>query len=108
MIKINSPEDVYVVSEKIIGNLVNNKLTYFSVLVGEEGTLSPCFFTPTAQVSKGKSLICVEDYEKILKLLLSHPHVSNIEYDEKRNMIFALFQSPYPINSDIEEEVEIE
>ena len=97
---IKMPEDVHIVSEKIICQLVNRKLAYFSLLVDEDYCVSSCFVTPVTQVSKGKSMIMVEDYETILKLLLSHPYVSQIEYDEERNVIYAIFKSPYPIKEE--------
>ena len=98
--KIKSPEDIQTVSDKIIGQLVKNRLTYFSIMVDEEDISSSCFFSPVTKTSKNQSMIMVEDYEKILKLLLSHPKVSDIEYDEKGNVISAVFQNPYPIEGD--------
>lgn len=100
MIKIKTLEDARAVSDKIMAQLVNGKLTYFNILFGEEDNISPCFFSPVTQVSKGKSMIMVGDYEKILKLLLSHPKISDLQYNEKENMILAEFQSPYPMDND--------
>ena len=102
MVKIKSVEDIRSIQNKIIEQLVLGKLTYFSLTIGEEDEFSLCFFTPTSDVSKNqsmiKAMIMVDDYEKLLKVLLSHPKISDIEYDEKNNVIYAVFESPYPIS----------
>ncbi len=97
--KIKSVEDISSIQDRIIGNLVQGKFTYFSLTIGEEDEISSCFFSPITHL-QGKtpdSMIMVEDYEKLLKVLLSHPKISDIEYDEKNNMVSAVFESPYAL-----------
>jgi len=97
MMKIKSVEDIAQAEERILGHLVQGKLTYFSLLFGEESDISSCFFTPVTQLQKEGtgSMIMVDDYGKLLKVLLSHPNISRIEYDEKENMISAVFECPF-------------
>ncbi len=96
MIRINTVEDIQNIQENILGQLVQGKLTYFSLIIGEDGEASSCFFTPTSKLKDGQSMIMVEDYEKLLRVLLCHPMISDIEYNEKENCISAVFESPYP------------
>lgn len=104
MFKIKSVEDIRSIQDKIIGQLVLGKFTYFSLAIGEEDEVSSCFFSPIThlQGKKADSMIMVEDYEKLLAILLSHPFVSDIEYDEKNNVIHAIFKSPYPADRGME------
>jgi len=50
----------------------------------------------TNELPKGKaqSFLAVEDYTKLLILLLEHPKVQNLEYDEKNNAVTAIFVAP--------------
>lgn len=91
MIKIKTIQDVKAVSDKAI----EKKLTYFSVLFAEESSLSSCFFTPTSKLPNARGMIFVNDYEKVMKVLLSHPKIRELEYDEKENVISCVFSSPY-------------
>jgi len=43
---------------------------------------------------KAESFLAVEDYTKLLILLLGHPKVRNLEYDEKNHCIMAVFIAP--------------
>jgi len=37
----------------------------------------------------------VGDYERLVRLLLSHPKVKDLEYNEKEGMLSAVFEDPY-------------
>lgn len=104
MTKIKSIEDVRSIQDKIIGQLVLGNLTYFSLAI-EEDEFSSCFFIPSTYGTPSRvflRLIMLEDYEGLLAILLSHPFVSDIEYDEKNNVIHAIFKSPYPADRGME------
>jgi len=116
--KIKTVKDVVDVSNKIIGELVSHeKLTAFILSVDhEDGTLSTCAFTPVSKISatfartepegtergyyyknlpnKAESFLAVEDYTKIMLLLLGHPKIRNLEYYEKDNSVMAIFVAP--------------
>jgi len=98
--KIETIENVKTISHMILGKLLTgNYLCYFNIVVGELGGCSPCFFTPTSQIhegnEKGKGMIFVGDYEKLMMLLMSHPNISDLEYDVEKNMITACFNNPF-------------
>lgn len=96
MVKIKTAKDVKSVSNKIVGQLVKGNLTYFNIVVAESNIFSNCFFTPTTEIEgKQKRMIFVGDYEKILYMLLSHPKISDIDYNPSRNMVSAVFENPY-------------
>lgn len=81
--------------EKLIGE---KSLVYFSILVDQKGVCSNCFFSPVSE-SRGankQKMIFVDDIEKLIRLLLSHPKVSDLKYDEKENMIQAVFTDEAP------------
>ena len=92
--KIKTLNDAKTVGDLCIGKLVTEKsLVYFSILVAQEYSASNCFFSPVSEIRKDKKkMIFVEDIEKLIRLLLSHPQVNDLEYDEKENMISATFQ----------------
>ena len=98
--KIQNLEDVKTVSQMIMRRLVVEKnLCYFNIVVGEVGGFSQCFFTPTTQIHEGKEtrykpkMIFVGDYDKLMMLLMSHPNISDLEYDVEENMITACFNN---------------
>lgn len=94
--EIKTVQDIIDAGHEIIGHLVQGKMTYFNLLVEEEAGSSACFFTPASQLQDtGKHMIMVEDYEKILMVLLSHPDIESLEYDPERNMVTAIFKNPY-------------
>lgn len=95
--KIKDVHDAHKVGDLCIGKLVGEKsLVYFNIIVLQEDVSSNCYFSPVSEVRKPKENVVkyahfVEDVEKIIKLLLSHPKVSDVEYHEKENMISATF-----------------
>lgn len=93
LLKIKTVKDVVEASNKIIEDLVANKrLTVFNLLVDHgEGTMSNCTWTPTSKVSAGQSFLAVEDYAKIMILLLTHSRIKDLEYDEKNHAVTAVF-----------------
>lgn len=96
MRKIQNIKDVREVGNVIIGKLVKGSLAYFNLIVADlTGDVSNAFFTPTSKISEKKSMIFVSDYEKVMMLLLSHPKVSDLEYNEEENAVTAVFNNPY-------------
>ena len=93
--KIKAIRDISGIFEKILSKLVKENLCYFSLCVSDSTGFSQCFFTPTSEIRKEKkNMIFVQDYEKLLMLLLSHPKISDIDYDEEENAISAIFDNP--------------
>ena len=81
--------------EKLVGE---KSLVYFSISVDQDGDVSSCFFSPVSE-SRGankQKMFFVDDIEKLIRLLLSHPKVSDLEYIEEENMIYATFQDELP------------
>jgi len=98
--KIKDLDDAKKVGDICIGKLVMEKsVVYFSILVCQEYSASNSYFSPVSELrGEKKKMIFVEDIEKLIRLLLSHPQVSDLEYDEKENMISATFQDPGKIH----------
>ena len=92
--KIKDVHDAKKVGDICIGKLVMEKsVVYFNILVTQDYSASNCFFSPVSDLrGEKKKMIFVDDIEKLIRLLLSHPQVSNLEYDDKENMISATFQ----------------
>jgi len=97
-LKIKTVEDAVAASNNILANLVSNaahKLTEFNLLVDEgEGNMTNIAWTPTSQLADGKNFLMVEDYIKTIILLLTHPRITDIEYNEKEHVITAVFWAP--------------
>lgn len=93
--KIKTAKDIVEASNMIIGNIVSqNKITIFNLVVDHgEGTMSSCAWTPTTKVAEHQSFLAVEDYSKIMILLMTHPRIKSLEYDEKDHMISAIFSA---------------
>jgi hypothetical protein len=96
-LEIKSVRDIFEASRRIMEYLISQKkLAIFNVLVDHgEGTISNCMWTPTTKLADDKSFLAVEDYAKIMVLLLTHPKVKELEYNEKEHMITAVvFAAP--------------
>jgi hypothetical protein len=102
--RIKSVEDIRPIENKLVERLLEGNLTYFSLVFVEEDEISNCCFTPTSRLPAKDTMIFVGDYGKLLKILLSHPNISDIGYDEKDNAVTAIFESPYPADRGEEEE----
>ena len=91
--KIKTVKDVVEASNKILGHLVGEqKLAIFNLLVDDgDGNISSCAWTPTSKLADGESFLAVEDYAKIIVLLLTHPRIKDLEYDEKNHQVTAVF-----------------
>jgi len=90
--------------KKILKKVVEEgRLVYFNIGYWDSGGVSPCHFSPV--VPHKSRIIFVDDYEKILVMLLSHPKVREIEYDEKEGCVSAFFDVPeeYWKEEDVEE-----
>ena len=92
-VKIKTVKDVVEASNKIFGHLVGEqKLAIFNLLVDDgDGNISSCAWTPTSKLADGKPFPAVEDYAKIIVLLLTHPRIKDLEYDEKNHQVTAVF-----------------
>lgn len=100
--KIDSVAAARQASDRILEKLVAGQgVAYFNLLVDEgDGVVSSCMFTPAVPVS-GSTLkatnqslppgefLAVDDYLKIMLLLLNHPKVLSLEYNEKENAVTA-------------------
>jgi len=99
-VKIKTVADAKQVANDCIGQLVTDqRLVYFSLLVSDlEGNVTNCYFSPTAPIYPKiggiveKKSIFVNDIGKLLRMLLSHPKITNLKYDPKENVISACFQ----------------
>lgn len=94
--KIKTLKDIVGASQKIMECFIGKKraATFNLVVDHGEGTASNCAWTPACKVSPGQSFLAVEDYDKIMVLLLTHPRIKNLEYDEKDNVVSAWFSAP--------------
>lgn len=94
--KIETIRDIIEVTDLILEKLIGQKnLAVLTLLVTDEAGFSQCFFTPTSQIGPAKSFIQVGDYEKVLMMMLAHPHIEELEYDPDQNMISGLFKNPF-------------
>ncbi len=96
--KIKTVKDVHEAGAHIIGEMVRTgKVAYFSLVVDHnDGTLSNLMFAcdtplPREEGKGPQRFVAVDDYAKLMLLLLKHPQVKDLEYDEKRNLIGAVF-----------------
>lgn len=96
VLKIKTIKDIVGTANNIIEHLVSQKaMTGFNLLVDHgEGTLSNCAWTPTTKITQGQHFLAVEDYTKIMILLLTHPRVKELEYHEKEHTVTAVFSAP--------------
>jgi len=76
---------------------------YFTVAFVDSGGISQTDFSPIV-VRESIYVGNVFDFEKILLILLTHPHISEIYYEEKENRILAIFQLPSKIERILEGE----
>lgn len=104
MRKIETLKDVREVADIIMGKVVKGKVAYFNLVVSDSTGFSQAFFSPVTETSKGKNkkMLFVGDYEKLMMLLLSHPKISQVQYDEEENAISAVFDNPF--KEEIEDE----
>jgi len=93
--KISDLEDWKAIEEKVLGDLLHGKAAYFGLLVWEGTSATSCFFSPAVTGRGDKGTLFVGDYERLVRLLLSHPKVKDIEYNPKERMISAVFEDPY-------------
>ena len=97
--------------KKVLGKILTEiaekgRTVYFSIAYWEFDTISPCYFTPIAPLRKGDYCLFPDDYEKILVILLTHPRIKEVVYNEKEGCIMASFETPEEYWEE-EEEVEV-
>ena len=86
-------ENLKKVIEKILNKVVTEgNLVYFNIGYWDSSGISPCHFSPV--VPHKARYVFVDDYEKILVMLLTHPNIKDIEYNEKEGCISAFFEVP--------------
>ena len=78
---------------KIISELKKGKIVYFDIACWELDCISSCQFTPVVLEGKNQYMF-IDDYEKILVILLTHPKVKDLEFNEKEGCITADFEVP--------------
>jgi len=74
---------------EILQRVANGCPPYFTIAYWEFSDVYTLHFTPLV----GKTLF-VEDYLKLIVILLTHPKVSDVEWDREKNMITAMFEVP--------------
>ena len=95
-IKIKILEDMKKVSHQILEKVVKGNICYFNLIVCELDMASSAFFTPTAPIrGENKRFLGVDDYEKLIMLLLSNPNCKDLAYNPKENCIIANFFNPF-------------
>lgn len=94
--EIKTLQDIIDVSNKVIGKLVVKKgIATFGLVVDHgDGSLSNCAWTPAVAVGENQKFLAVEDYEKIMLMLQLHSRISHLSYNEKENLITAVFNAP--------------
>ena len=100
---IARPEDFQKIEERILGDLVKGRLTYFALTVADLSGFSSCFFSPAAPLKRKQDTLFVQDYGKIVRLLLSHPKIRHIEYDPEEPAISAVFDDPFEEENRVDE-----
>lgn len=80
------------IADQCIAKFVKGNLVYFNLYVAAESEGSNCYFSPISTSRKDQQkIVFVNDIEKLIRFLLSHPKVEDIRYYEKENMITAVF-----------------
>jgi len=83
-------------------------LPYYNIAVIDNSGASPLMFSHIVQVFDEKMGVVIDtlfsDYEKMLKLLLSHPHVKELFWNEKKNCIEATFEVPQELSEEDEDD----
>jgi len=92
---IATAKDFELIEERILRDLVQGRLTYFALTVTDATGFSSCFFAPATKTKEGQGMIFVQDYGKIVRLLISHPKIRHVEYDPEEPAISAVFEDPY-------------
>jgi len=92
-------EDVMEVAKDCTRFLIEKKRpVYFNIAFWAADEVSSLYFAPVAPMEKDGGWTWVSfppfDYEKLLMLLLTHPRVSEVEYDDKEGAIYAIFNAP--------------
>jgi hypothetical protein len=73
------------VADKLIEYFVIKQcIPYFNITYVEDYSMSNCFFTPATRGN-----LFVSDYEKILRILLDHPKLKDLELCEEENEIYV-------------------
>ena len=95
VIALARPQDYEMIQPTIFADLVNGHVTYFSVTFRDATGWSSCFFAPVTQDKDDKAMMFVGDYEKVVRILLSHPKIRHVEYAPEWRVIQAIFDDPY-------------
>ena len=95
VIALARPQDYELIEKTVLEDLIHGYTTYFSVTVAHDTTFSSCFFTPISKDKEHRAMMFVGDYEKVVRILLSHPKIRHVEYTRKEHVIHAIFDDPY-------------
>jgi len=97
-VKIKSREDAEKAFDMICQNLFKGRICHFLIIYGTiYGDFTLCVMIPVGVIEEDgqKKRICQPfDYLHWLKILATHPRISELEYDEKENVIRAIFMEP--------------
>ena len=100
VIALARPQDYEMIEKNVLEDLIHGHVTYFSLTVADPYGYSSCFFTPISQDKEHQKMMFVGDYEKILRVLLSHPKIRHVEYVPEWRVIQAIFDDPFPQRSE--------
>ena len=95
VIALARPEDYELIEKTVLEDLIHGHTTYFSLTVQDPHGFSSCFFTPISKDKQHQAMMFVGDYEKVVRLLLSHPKIRHVEYEPRDHVIHAIFDDPY-------------
>ena len=96
VVALARPQDYEMIEKTVLEDLMRGHVTYFSVTVADPYGFSSCFFTPISKDKEHERMMFVGDYEKIVRILLSHPKIRHVEYAREDHVIQAMFDDPYP------------
>lgn len=96
VIALARPQDYEMIEKAVLEDLIHGHTTYFALTVMDPSGFSSCFFTPISRDPDHQAMMFVGDYEKVVRILLSHPKIRHVEYSPEDHVIQAIFDDPYP------------
>ena len=96
VIALARPKDYEMIEKTVLEDLIHGHVTYFALTVTDPYGFSSCFFTPISKEKEHQAMMFVGDYEKVVRILLSHPKIRHVEYTREEHVIHAIFEDPFP------------
>jgi len=88
-------ENLDKVLKKIEEITLKGKPIYFDIAYWDFDEVSSCHFTPVVFDQEMKDYwMFMDDYKKLLVILLTHPKVKDLEFDEEEGCVKANFNVP--------------